>query len=56
MLTNLVVLTHILIKNKACAHQQMEKKKKKKHKTNQKQKKTKIQTKQIANPTKKLIY
>jgi alpha-tubulin suppressor-like RCC1 family protein len=56
MLINLVVLTHILIKNKACAHQQMEKKKKK-HKTNKKQKKkTKIQTKQIANPTKKLIY
>jgi hypothetical protein len=27
MLINLVVLTHILIKNKACAHQQMEKKK-----------------------------
>lgn len=55
MLINLVVLTHILIKNKACAHQQMGKKKT--HKTNKKQKKkTKIQTKQIANPTKKLIY
>jgi hypothetical protein len=49
MLTNLVVLTHILIKNKACAHQQMEKKKKTQNKSKTKENKNSNKTNSKSN-------